>query len=111
MLWHPRLLGAYAQDHKFSSEESCRAIHRFAVKCGGRVEELVIDQDSVFVTDEIVNGNLEATSRDCGGELGPNPSYAASRPKSLRYCMGLLQSRSPFVLTSLCVNVKQIFHW
>ena len=27
---------------------------------------------------------------DCGGNLGPNPSYAASRPKSLRYCMGLL---------------------
>ena len=26
---------------------------------------------------------------DCGGNLGPNPSYAA-RPKSLRYCMGLL---------------------
>ena len=27
---------------------------------------------------------------DCGGNPGPNPSYAASRPKSLRYCMGLL---------------------
>lgn len=26
----------------------------------------------------------------CGGNLGPNPSYAASRPKSLRCCMGLL---------------------
>jgi len=26
---------------------------------------------------------------DCGGNLGPNPSYA-TRPKSLRYCMGLL---------------------
>ena len=53
VLWHSRLLGVYAQDHKFSSEESCRALHRFTVKCGGRVEELVIDQDSVFVTDEI----------------------------------------------------------
>ncbi|MBM6756904.1 hypothetical protein H6A18_10370 [Collinsella tanakaei] len=27
--------------------------------------------------------------RDCGGNPGPNPSYATS-PKSLRYCMGLL---------------------
>ena len=26
---------------------------------------------------------------DCGGNLGPNPSYA-TKPKSLRYCMGLL---------------------
>lgn len=26
---------------------------------------------------------------DCGGNPGPNPSYATS-PKSLRYCMGLL---------------------
>jgi PTS system galactitol-specific IIB component len=25
--------------------------------------------------------------RDCGGNLGPKPSYAA-RPNSLRYCMG-----------------------
>ena len=29
------------------------------------------------------------SGRDCGGNLGPNSSYAA-RPKSLRYCMGLL---------------------
>jgi hypothetical protein len=29
------------------------------------------------------------SSWDCGGNLGPNPSYA-TRPKSLRYCMGLL---------------------
>ena len=26
---------------------------------------------------------------DCGGNLGPKPSYAA-RPRSLRCCMGLL---------------------
>ena len=30
------------------------------------------------------------TERGCGGDPGPNPSYAASRPKSLRCCMGLL---------------------
>lgn len=35
-------------------------------------------------------GVLARGERDCGGDLGPNPSYAASRPKSLRYCMGLL---------------------
>ena len=29
------------------------------------------------------------SQRDCGGNPGPKPSYAA-RPKSLRYCMGLL---------------------
>lgn len=53
LLWHSRLLGVYAQDHKFNSEESCRAIHRFTSKCKGRVETLVIDQDSVFISDEI----------------------------------------------------------
>ena len=53
LLWHSRLLGVYAQDHKFNSEEACRAIHRFTCKCGGRVRMLVIDQDSVFVSKEI----------------------------------------------------------
>ena len=33
--------------------------------------------------------NLLFANRDCGGNPGPNPSYATS-PKSLRYCMGLL---------------------
>ena len=36
-----------------------------------------------------VSVNLFFTSWDCGGNPGPKPSYAA-RPKSLRYCMGLL---------------------
>ena len=53
VLWHSRLLGVYAQDHKFNSEEACRALHRFSCKCGGRVKTLVIDQDSVFVSEEI----------------------------------------------------------
>ena len=53
LLWHSRLLGVYAQDHKFNAEEACRAIHRFFCKCGGRVETLVIDQDSVFVAKEV----------------------------------------------------------
>ncbi len=36
-----------------------------------------------------VSANLKLTTWDCGGNPGPKPSYAA-RPKSLRYCMGLL---------------------
>ena len=36
-----------------------------------------------------LNPEKYMTKWDCGGNLGPNPSYAA-RPKSLRYCMGLL---------------------
>ena len=53
LLWHSRLLGVYAQDHSFNAEEACRAIHRFSCKCGGRVETLAIDQDSVFVSEEV----------------------------------------------------------
>lgn len=52
LLWHSRLLGVYAQDHKFNSEEACRALYRFSCKCGGRARTLVIDQDSVFVASE-----------------------------------------------------------
>ena len=36
-----------------------------------------------------VSATVKTTIWDCGGNPGPNPSYAA-RPKSLRYCMGLL---------------------
>ena len=31
------------------------------------------------------------------------------QPKSLRYCMGLLQSRSPFILASLYVDGKVFY--
>ena len=48
-----RYLGVCAQDHRFDSEEACVAIYRFMCKVGGRPEELVIDQDSVFVGSEI----------------------------------------------------------
>ena len=47
-----RYLGVCAQDHRFDSEEACAAIYRFMCKIGGRPEELVIDQDSVFVGSE-----------------------------------------------------------
>ena len=61
LLWHSRLLGVYAQDHRFNAEEACRAIHRFSCKCGVRVETLVIDQDSVFVSEEVY-GEVFATA-------------------------------------------------
>lgn len=62
LLWHSRLLGIYAQDHKFNAEESCRAIHRFSCKCTGRVKTLVIDQDSVFVSEEIYGEVFETAT-------------------------------------------------
>ena len=43
----------------------------------------------LLATRNVVSVNLFFTSWDCGGNPGPKPSYAA-RPKSLRYCMGLL---------------------
>ena len=39
--------------------------------------------------DQGVFCQLDLSKGDCGGNPGPNPSYATS-PKSLRYCMGLL---------------------
>ena len=38
---------------------------------------------------EGVFSQAKLSAWDCGGNPGPNPSYATS-PKSLRYCMGLL---------------------
>ena len=55
-----RYLGVCAQDHRFDSEEACVATCRFLCKIGGRVEELVIDQDSVFVGSE-AHGEVFAT--------------------------------------------------
>jgi len=52
LLRYSRLLGVFAQDHPFDSEQACRAIHRFLVRIGGRPLELVIDQDSVFIASE-----------------------------------------------------------
>jgi hypothetical protein len=53
LLRYSRMLCVYAQDHKFGSEEACRAIYRSFFKLGGRPEELVIDQDSVFISSEL----------------------------------------------------------
>ena len=60
LLWHSRHLTVYAQDHKFNSEEACRAIHRFTCKVGGRPKTLVIDQDSVFIAAEVYGEVFEA---------------------------------------------------
>ncbi|MDO4991228.1 MAG: DDE-type integrase/transposase/recombinase [Eubacteriales bacterium] len=62
LLWHSRLLWVCAQDHRFDSEEACRAIHRFTCRVGGRVRTLVIDQDSVFVASEVY-GEVFETER------------------------------------------------
>ena len=62
LLWHSRLLGVYAQDHRFNSEEACRALHRFSCKCGGRVRTYVIDQDSVFVSEEVYGEVFETAT-------------------------------------------------
>jgi hypothetical protein len=52
LLRYSRMLAVFAQDHKFNSEEACRSIYRGYVKLGGRPEQMVIDQDSVFVVSE-----------------------------------------------------------
>ena len=52
LLRYSRFLCVYAQDHKYSSEEACTAIYTAFCRLGGRVRELVIDQDAVFVASE-----------------------------------------------------------
>lgn len=52
LLRYSRLICVFAQDHKYNSEEACRAIYRAFCKLGGRPGQLVIDQDAVFVASE-----------------------------------------------------------
>ncbi len=52
LLRYSRYLCVMAQDHKFNSEEACRAIYRCFFKLGGRPKTLVIDQDAVFINTE-----------------------------------------------------------
>lgn len=52
LLRYSRYLVVYAQDHKFNSEEACKALYRSFCKLGGRPSVLVIDQDAVFVATE-----------------------------------------------------------
>lgn len=60
LLRYSRYLCVIAQDHKFNSEEACRAIYRCFFKLGGRPKTLVIDQDAVFVNSETY-GEVVAT--------------------------------------------------
>jgi hypothetical protein len=53
LLRYSRMISVFAQDHKFNSEEACRAIYRGFFKLGGRPKQFVIDQDSVFVASEL----------------------------------------------------------
>jgi len=59
LLRYSRMICVYAQDHKFDAEEACRAIYRGFCKLGGRPAELVIDQDSVFITSELYGEIVE----------------------------------------------------
>lgn len=52
LLRYSRYLCVYAQDHKFNAEEACTAIYTAFCRLGGRVRQLVIDQDAVFIASE-----------------------------------------------------------
>jgi len=52
LLRYSRFLCVLAQDHKYNGIEACAAIYRCFMKLGGRPEQLVIDQDAVFVASE-----------------------------------------------------------
>ena len=52
LLRYSRTMCVLAQDHKFNAEEACRGIYRGFAKLGGRPEQLVIDQDAVFIASE-----------------------------------------------------------
>ena len=54
LLRYSRMMCVMAQDHKFNAEEACRAIYHGFCKLGGRPEQLVIDQDTVFVSSEYI---------------------------------------------------------
>lgn len=53
-------LYVFAQDHRFTAAEACRAIYLFFQRIGGRPEEGVIDQDCVFIYQEN-NGEIIET--------------------------------------------------
>jgi len=59
LLRYSRLICVFAQDHKYNSEEACLSIYRAFCKLGGRPEQLVIDQDAVFVASETYGEVLE----------------------------------------------------
>jgi len=52
LLRHSRFLYIKAQDHCFNAKETCNAVYGFFLLLGGRLEELVIDQDACLVVNE-----------------------------------------------------------
>ena len=59
LLRYSRIFCVFAQDHKYTAEDACRAIYHGFCKLGGRPEELVIDQDSVFISSEYLGEIIE----------------------------------------------------
>ena len=59
LLRYSRVICVTAQDHKYNAEEACRAIYYAFCKLGGRPEQLVIDQDSVFISSEYLGEIVE----------------------------------------------------
>lgn len=54
-----RLMFVKGQDHRFNAIQTCQAIHLFFLFIGGRVTELVIDQDSCMVYSETLGEIVE----------------------------------------------------
>ena len=59
LLRYSRIICVYAQDHKYNAEEACRSIYHGFCKLGGRPSELVIDQDTVFISSEYIGEVIE----------------------------------------------------
>lgn len=54
-----RLMFVKGQDHRFNAIQTCQALHLFFLFIGGRIVELVIDQDSCMVYSEILGEIIE----------------------------------------------------
>jgi len=59
LLRYSRVFCVFAQDRPYNAEEACRAIYHGFCKLGGRPDELVIDQDSVFIASEYIGEVIE----------------------------------------------------
>jgi len=71
LLRYSRMICVFAQDHRYNSEEACRAIYHGFCKLGGRPRELVIDQDTVFISSEKLGEIIEtAVFKDFISEQG-----------------------------------------
>jgi hypothetical protein len=59
LLRYSRIMCVFAQDHRYNAEEACRSIYHGFCKLGGRPNELVIDQDPVFISSEHLGEIIE----------------------------------------------------